>query len=144
MHSFFFSLFFRAAVQHMELSKLGVQSKLQLPAYTAATATRDPRRDPTPEAPGTRSDGSQLCRLGPAFCPGLRGSVWAFAVCSGQGPALELGGPELEHQHWVLCGFVFRALIKFPHLTFGKPRLKSSSPKLAPRCERRQAKSQPP
>ena len=29
-------------MQHMEVPRLGVESKLQLQAYTAATATRDP------------------------------------------------------------------------------------------------------
>ena len=35
-------LLFRAALQHIEVPKLGVKSKLQLPAYTTATATPDP------------------------------------------------------------------------------------------------------
>ena len=29
-------------MQHMEVPRLGVESELQLPAYTIATATRDP------------------------------------------------------------------------------------------------------
>ena len=31
--------------QHMEVPSLGVESKLQLPAYTTAIATQDPSRD---------------------------------------------------------------------------------------------------
>ena len=38
-------LLFRAALQHIEVPKLGVKSKLQLPAYTTATATPDPSHD---------------------------------------------------------------------------------------------------
>ena len=37
--SFFFFLLFRAALQPMEVPKLWVESELQLPAYSAATAT---------------------------------------------------------------------------------------------------------
>ena len=32
---------FRAILQHMEVPRLGVESELQLPAYTTATGTRD-------------------------------------------------------------------------------------------------------
>ena len=42
-------------MQHMEVSRLGVQLELQLPAYTAATATLDP---------------SQICHLCHSFHPG--------------------------------------------------------------------------
>ena len=39
----FFSFFFLGpAVEHMEVPRLGVESELQLPAYTTATARRDP------------------------------------------------------------------------------------------------------
>ena len=31
-------------MRHMEVPRLGVKSELQLPAYTTATATRDPSR----------------------------------------------------------------------------------------------------
>ena len=37
-NSFFF---FRATLQHMEVPRLGVESKLELLAYTTATATQD-------------------------------------------------------------------------------------------------------
>ena len=37
----FFCLFLGLQVQHMEVSRLGVKSELQLPAYTTATATLD-------------------------------------------------------------------------------------------------------
>ena len=40
---FFFLLFFLGPhPRHMEVPRLGVQSELQLPAYTTATATQDP------------------------------------------------------------------------------------------------------
>ena len=38
----FFSLLFRLRPWHMEVPRLGVESELQLPAYTTATATQDP------------------------------------------------------------------------------------------------------
>ena len=38
---FFFSFVFGLHLQHMEAPRLGVQSQLQLPAYTTATATPD-------------------------------------------------------------------------------------------------------
>ena len=38
---FFFFVFFRAALWHMEVPRQGVQSELPLPAYTTATATPD-------------------------------------------------------------------------------------------------------
>ena len=38
---FFFVFFFRADLQPMEVPKLGVESELQLLAYTTATATLD-------------------------------------------------------------------------------------------------------
>ena len=38
--SFFF--FFRATLQPMEVPRLGVESELQLPAYTTATTIQDP------------------------------------------------------------------------------------------------------
>ena len=40
LSGFFF--LFRAHLWHMEVSGLGVESELQLPAYTIATATVDP------------------------------------------------------------------------------------------------------
>ena len=47
-NSFFFFLsfcyFFGPLPRHMEVPRLGVQSELQPPAYTRATATRDPSR----------------------------------------------------------------------------------------------------
>ena len=39
---FFFSFFLGPHLQHMEIPRLGVESELQLPAYTTATATPDP------------------------------------------------------------------------------------------------------
>ena len=39
---FFFFAFSGPHQQHMEVPRLGVQSELQLPAYTTTTATRDP------------------------------------------------------------------------------------------------------
>ena len=41
---FIFFCLFRAAPSHMEIPWLGVELKLQLPAYTTATATPDPSR----------------------------------------------------------------------------------------------------
>ena len=41
INDFFFLFFFRAQVRHMEVPSLGVESELQLPAYTTATATQD-------------------------------------------------------------------------------------------------------
>ena len=38
----FFSCFLGPHPQHMEVPRLGVESELQLPAYTTATATWDP------------------------------------------------------------------------------------------------------
>ena len=35
-------LFLGPHLRHMEVPRLGVQSELQLPAYTTATATQDP------------------------------------------------------------------------------------------------------
>ena len=43
MLSFFF-FFLEPHLQHMEVPRLGVDSELQLPAYTTATATPDPSR----------------------------------------------------------------------------------------------------
>ena len=40
----FFFCFLGPYPRHMEVPRLGVESKLQLPAYTAATATLDPSR----------------------------------------------------------------------------------------------------
>ena len=40
--SFFFAFFLRLHQQHMEVPRLGVELELQLLAYAAATATRDP------------------------------------------------------------------------------------------------------
>ena len=42
---FLFSFFFFLGLHpwHMEVPRLGVESEPQLPAYTTATATRDPR-----------------------------------------------------------------------------------------------------
>ena len=40
--SFFFSFFLELHLWHMEVPKLGVESEVQLPAYTRATATQDP------------------------------------------------------------------------------------------------------
>ena len=40
--SFFFFFFLEPYLQHMEVPRLGVQSELQLLAYTAATAMQDP------------------------------------------------------------------------------------------------------
>ena len=37
-----FSFSFRAAPQHIEVPKLGVESEVQLPVYTTATATATP------------------------------------------------------------------------------------------------------
>ena len=39
---FFFALFLGPHPRHMEVPRLGVESELQLSAYTTATATRDP------------------------------------------------------------------------------------------------------
>ena len=39
--SFFFFFFKGPHLWHMDVSRLGVKSELQLPAYTAATATQD-------------------------------------------------------------------------------------------------------
>ena len=43
VHFFFFLLFFFLGLnpRHMEILRLGVESELQLPAYTTATATPD-------------------------------------------------------------------------------------------------------
>ena len=40
----FFSIFLGPHMGHMEVPRLGVELELQLPAYTMATATRDPSR----------------------------------------------------------------------------------------------------
>ena len=42
LQNLFFFFFFFKGLQHMEVPRLGVKSELQLPAYTTATATRDP------------------------------------------------------------------------------------------------------
>ena len=39
---FFFALFLKPLLRHVEVPRLGVQSELQPPAYARATATRDP------------------------------------------------------------------------------------------------------
>ena len=39
---FFFFCFLRLHPRHMQASRLGVKSELQLPAYPTATATQDP------------------------------------------------------------------------------------------------------
>ena len=48
LFSLFFNLFLSSFLgpnsQHMEVPRLEVESELQLPAYTTATATRDPSR----------------------------------------------------------------------------------------------------
>ena len=41
---FFFCLFLGPHLPHLEVPRLGVELELQLPAYTTATATREPRR----------------------------------------------------------------------------------------------------
>ena len=41
---FFFLVFLGPHPQYMEVPRLGVESELQLLAYTTATATRDPSR----------------------------------------------------------------------------------------------------
>ena len=38
----FFSAFLGLCLQHVEVPRLGVESELQLPAYTTATARPDP------------------------------------------------------------------------------------------------------
>ena len=38
----FLFIFFRAALQHIEVPRLGVELELHLPAYTIDTATWDP------------------------------------------------------------------------------------------------------
>ena len=40
MLGFFFSVFLGLYLWHMEVPRLGIESELQLPAYTTATATR--------------------------------------------------------------------------------------------------------
>ena len=40
----FVFLLFRATLWHMEVPRLGVESELQLPTYTTATAMQDPSR----------------------------------------------------------------------------------------------------
>ena len=57
---FVFLLFLWAAPRHMEVPRLGVESELQPPAYTRATAMRDPshvgsepRLQPTPQLTAT-------------------------------------------------------------------------------------------
>ena len=40
-HFLIFLLFLGPHLQHMEVSRVGVDSELQLPAHTTATATRD-------------------------------------------------------------------------------------------------------
>ena len=75
---FFFPAILGPYLRHMEVPKLGVESELQLPAYTTATATRNL---------------SRICDL--------RHSSWQCRIlthCSrpGIGPALS----------WILVGFV--------------------------------------
>ena len=41
---FFFFFFLELHLWHMEVLRLGIDSELQLPAYTTATATPDPSR----------------------------------------------------------------------------------------------------
>ncbi len=41
---YFLFVFLGPNPQHMEVPRLGVESELQLPAYTPATATQDPSR----------------------------------------------------------------------------------------------------
>ena len=41
---FFFLVFLGPHLRHMEIPRLGVESELQLAAYTTATATQDPSR----------------------------------------------------------------------------------------------------
>ena len=52
---FFFLLFLGLLLQHMEVPRLGVESELQPPAYTGATATLDPSLSlqPTPQLMAT-------------------------------------------------------------------------------------------
>ena len=42
MYNYYYCLFLRLHPRHMEIPRLGVESELQLPAYTTATATLDP------------------------------------------------------------------------------------------------------
>ena len=44
MHLFWGGVFFRAHPRHVEVLRLGVESELQLLAYTTATAMPDPNR----------------------------------------------------------------------------------------------------
>ena len=48
--NFFFFHFLGLHLQHVEVPRRGVESELQLPAYTTATATRDP--SPTEQGQG--------------------------------------------------------------------------------------------
>ena len=48
---FCFCVFLELYLRHMEVPRVGVESKLQLPAYTTATATQDPK--PTEQGQGS-------------------------------------------------------------------------------------------
>ena len=52
---FFFFVFLGAHLWHMEVPRLGVESELELPAYTTVTATQDPSPHlrPTPQLTAT-------------------------------------------------------------------------------------------
>ena len=53
LFSFFLFFFLGLHQQHMEVPRPGVKSELQLPAYTAATATQVPSRIFDPELTAT-------------------------------------------------------------------------------------------
>ena len=50
---FFFFCFLGLHPRHMKVPRLGVQSELQLPVYTTATATPDPSLQPTSQLMAT-------------------------------------------------------------------------------------------
>ena len=50
---FVFLPFLGLLPQHMEVTRLGVKSELQLPPYTTATAMPDPSLRPTPQLTAT-------------------------------------------------------------------------------------------
>ena len=100
---FFFGhfVFLGPHLWHMEVPRLGVESELQLLAYTAATATRDPSRV------CDLHHSSQRCQIlnlqSQGLNPQIRGYYWGLLVLSHSG---NLHGPFILNKipwDWKRC-----------------------------------------
>ena len=96
----FLSFFLGLHPWHMEVPRLEVESELQLPAHTTATATQDP----TPHATYTTAHsnvGSLTHRARPGIEPA---SSWILVRVVSIEPQWELLVCILKSWFWLLCG----------------------------------------